>query len=84
MDDLSFDVGAWHRTSGRSRCMLESQGILWHQEFSSSASQVSAPVITLRKNQPLEQNDHAREANASLEGRGEKEGCLLYSSLILT
>lgn len=55
---------------------IESQGTSWGQEFSSSASRVLPPVITLRKD-PMSKNTlQVMLAAPSLERRGKKDLCL--------
>ena len=56
VDDLIFNMGAWHMTLGRPRFMLESKDNMWAQEFSSLASQILSfdnPLRKIQTNKPL-------------------------------
>ena len=56
VDDLIFNMGAWHMTLRRPRFMLESEGNMWAQEFSSLASQILSfdnPLRKIQTNKPL-------------------------------
>lgn len=56
VDDLIFNMGAWHMTLDRPRFMLESKDNMWAQEFSSLASQILSfdnPLRKIQTNKPL-------------------------------